>query len=331
MAEMGRYTGELSREGRTLQNEIRQLERQNPQDPNLATMRARDEQIETELAGLRAQQQAVYIPESGPLRNYAQRNVQRRKELEALMKLQTQHKKDVLTPELRQLREERTRLQNLIDRAVQQEFDNPQIQSRELSERRQQFDQALDQMVNLQIRMNQANSEMVTANIERGIYEVNPSPQLIRMYRDLDASYGRYNRAERQLRQAIEQAFARGEDIRQTEVLEAILRLYGGAQAHSRNRPTNDSLLARLQRLQTETEQLELAYSQARVEHNQLLVDYVESVVPHLFQVRRVRIATELDRPLQELVGRTASIERIWKDWQEIWKERPPEQGTSLY
>jgi len=39
----------------------------------------------------------------------------------------------------------------------------------------------------------------------------------------------------------------------------------------------------------------------------------------------------ELDRPLKDLIGNTSTLEKLWKVWVEIWKERPPEQGTSLY
>ena len=61
------------------------------------------------------------------------------------------------------------------------------------------------------------------------------------------------------------------------------------------------------------------------------LIDYIERVTPDLYRVRMANMIGELDRPLKDLIGNTSTLEKLWKVWVEIWKERPPEQGTSLY
>lgn len=184
-------------------------------------------------------------------------------------------------------------------------------------------------MLEVQERMNNKNREQVLQNFLNGTLYVNPNEQAVSIYRELDQAYRRYNIAERKLRHSIEQAIAQGHlgETAQSWVLE----LYGSSEAHQAQQPLGESLRGRLQSLSEKVEKLEMESSRLNTESNELLLEYINSVTPELYSARMTTLAQELQRPLPELIGNISSLERLWKVWLEIWRERPPEQSTSLY
>ncbi len=328
MAEVGETTANLSREARTLQTDIKALHKKDPNNSDILTMEARLQEVQSEMNVLRSQQQSQFIPEEGELKSFAQQNVLRRLELNDFMKDIITEKK-ALTQKLTTKRDERNRLQNDLEKIVQEEFDKGSIQNETLLRYRDNYARVLNHMIDLQIKMNQANNEMVTSNIENGRFDINPSPELIKTYRDLDQAYSLYNQAEKDLKKAIERAIAQGELGKKAQAI--LLELYGSREAHQKGIHTAESVIGRTEILRQQIEQRELTYSRYNSEVNQLLVSYVEHVTPDLYRVRMANMIGELDRPLKDLIGNTSTLEKLWKVWVEIWKERPPEQGTSLY
>lgn len=328
MSEVGETTANLSREARTLQNEIKDLRKQDPERSDIVIMEARLQEIQSEIHVLRSQQQSHFVPEDGGLKAFAQQNVQRRLDLSDLMKDIISEKK-TLTQKLNMKRDEKNRLQNTLEKIVQEEFDNETIQNDTLVGYRNNYEQVLNHMIDLQIKMNEANNEMVTSNIEQGRFDINPDAELIKTYRNLDQAYSLYNQSEKHLKKAIERAIAQGELGKKAQAI--LLELYGSREAHQKGIFTAESVIGRTEILRQKIEQRELTYSRYNSEVNQLLVSYVERVTPDLYRVRMANMIGELDRPLKDLIGNTSTLEKLWKVWVEIWKERPPEQGASLY
>jgi hypothetical protein len=329
MRNLGEKTGRYSGNLKSYRNELRALKKEDPESPRIRELESQITQVEGQIEYLRSQQQSTYIPKEGhPDRSFAQANVDRRQFLNDSMQTIVADKKRLVT-ELKQAREQKNRLSSLVERQVQGELDQASSRSPFVNEAKHNFEVALDEMVNLQIRMNEANNQMVLERVENGDFTIAPTPEHIQIYLELDQAYARYNEMERAYRFAIEQAIAQGEFGQEAQ--DAILSLYGSAEAHTQQQPTRESLLAQVSRLTQQIESLEIEFSSLNSESNELLMQYIERITPNLYRVRLTTLAEEMNRPLADLIGHTSTIEKAWKIWMEIWKERPPEQGTSLY
>ncbi len=326
--EIGRRTSEISREMKMITQNIKTLEKDKAPAAEIQAQKDLITALQSEMMLLRSQQRSEYVPE-GPLKEMAQANVARREQLKAELD-QSILAKRAMNSELKTLRDQQTKLQNQLERAIDEAINMDGIKTPEVLAAKAEFERVLTEMVDLQTRMNEINGDMVTANIERGIFEVNPPPAHIEVYKQLDEAYAAYNRAENSYKKAVETAIAQGEMGAHHQ--QTFTTLFGeGLSSLRTGRAEENSLVGRIEKLQRDIESLELNTSSINYEMNQLLATYIREVTPDLFTVEFTSFARELDRRLVDIIGNTSKIEQIWRVWTELWKERPPEESTSLY
>lgn len=330
MAQMGQRTDDISRETKMMMEAIKMM-RKNQEDPEqIAIMQKQLEALQAEMLLLRSQQQSVYIPE-GPLKAQATENVNRRRELQGFISTNIQAKK-ALNKELTGLRKQLDDIQHALSRVVDDVILHDRPRTPAILAAKARFDEALDEMVALQIKMNEENSKMVMGNIERGVFDINPSPELIQIYRDLDLAYARYNQAEAAFKKAIEMMIFLGENDFARFHQDNFIKAFGDDVAFfDTGVPTANSLMGRVEAIQKQIDAMDVQNSLYTYEVNRLVARYVQDITPELFTVEFTTFARELQRPLSDIVGHTSRMEHLWKTWNEMWKERPPEQGTSLY
>ncbi len=328
MVEMGKRTAEISREMKMISQNIKALEKEKADVNLINAEKAKIDELQAEMAVLRSQQRSEYVPE-GPLKEMAQANVARREQVKNEIDSNIQAKRTLLA-ELKKLRDEETKFESQLERAIDEAINGDLIQTSEVVAAKANYEKALNEMIDLQTRMNELNSDMVYENIDKGIYEVNPPASSIEVYKQLDEAYANYNRTENLYKHAVESAIAKGElgDLhRQT-----FINLYGkGLTSLQTGKAEDGSIVARIEKIQSQIETIELHISSLNFETNQLLATYIREVTPDLFTVEFTSFSRELDRRLVDIIGNTSKVEQIWKVWADLWKERPPEQGTSLY
>ncbi len=197
--------------------------------------------------------------------------------------------------------------------------------SRELALAQTAVSKALDEMLDLQVEMNERNSEMVRENFAKGIFEVNPPADLIEIYKALDNAYAKYNEEVAAARAVIERLIDEGEFG--PEFQKVYVKLHGSKSLSGRN----SGMIDRMHELRESLIEVDVANSRLTSQNTELVGAYVERVVPELYKMVETTGQRELERPLEELLNDTSGLQKIWAAWSHIWKERPAEQATSLY
>lgn len=328
MNDIGSRTSEISRELKAINTELKALSSNSAaNNDKISTLNERRATLEAEFGVLRQKQQSIYIPE-GPLESFAQSNVAQR--------LQVQTQINELIQERRQLAKDHLQtqarvdqLQKSMDSAIQSAVNNTATQPESVQLARRNFEAALDQMVDLQVQMNESNHELVEQNLTRGQVDVNPTPAHVSLYEKLDAAYANYNDLENQYRKSIEAAIAQG--LYGDSAQELHSELHGSQQASTLNTANTVGLKEKLELLQNRINAIDSSLYLRQIEVNILMADYVNTITPELFTVETTTLTTELNKPLEELFGKTSKLEQFWRVWSSLWKERPADQGTSLY
>ncbi|MCB0378826.1 MAG: hypothetical protein KDD33_10060 [Bdellovibrionales bacterium] len=322
MAAMGNRSQALYKELKPLQEELKRKQKAKEEGPEVDAIAAKIKELQTELTAIREQQTSAYIPEKGsPLHDFAKANIESRNSLNEQHIELTKEKKTILG-QLKSLRQQAKSTQAKVDRIINDkvEIENLDLSVPELKNIKDKF----DAMVELQIKMNEANKDMVAKNLEKGVNEVNPGPEMIELYKALDAAYGEYNLAVAQGKKVVEQDILGGKHGQEAKDL--MLSLKGSSEQAAPN-----SILGQIQAFEARVETIDLTNSTLLTQRDQLLADYIQKVTPDLYTIERTTLAQQLDRPMQQVLMDTGKIESLWRIWTEIWKERPPEQGTSLY
>lgn len=324
--QLGQEKGQLQKEFKELTSEIKALRKNDPEG-RLAAKEERLTQVQARTQEILAKSKSNWIPE-GELQSFAEANVGRRKEIAQEVRVLNDSKK-VLVKELTQVRQRRDQLQSKHERTINHKMDELSESHPEVAVAFKVYEQAAERMVEMQEKMNEMNSEMVHRMIEEHNYIIDPSPAHIDVYRQLDKAFAEFNVAERAWRGEIEKAIGRGELGK--EEAEVFIELYGNIEAFALGKPAKDSLIEKTESLKDEIEALEIQMSKLQVEENSLLVAYIKKVTPELFDIEMTTMAKEMNRPLEDVLEHPGRLENAWGTWTKIWKERPPEQATSLY
>lgn len=328
LAELGPEMGQLSKEAKALDNQIRKLQKEDPNSPELQSLQQKEQTIQARRNEISQFQKSSYIPKDGPLVEWAQKNVKTREQINTEMVTLAKNRK-TFTQELQKLRKHRNELQAELERVVQKEFDSEQSQQPDVVAERQKFLSVLNKMIDLQVKMNEGNSEMTNANIKNGSFAIDPKAELIAIYKELDQAYADYTVADKAYRKVITLSVARGD--MGPEAQAAFKELYGSIDAFKAETYGSNSLLAKVEASRKELIDLEWSYAQLQGQYNQLLETYIDKIIPDYYNVRRTTLAAELDKPLSELLSNASKLLQFWRVWDDMWKLRPPDESTSLY
>jgi|GEM_PF-2938318 len=323
----GRKMGELSKQFGQLTGKIKQLKKNNPDDSEIAELQKEADAINTELQKTKALLSSEYIPE-GENKDFAENNLADRRETETKVDAAIRSKQSG-SKELRILREQVQKHQKAFEALVEKILWDQSLQTPDALAVHQNIEKKLQVMIDLQIKMNDVNSALVSRNTEDGVTAVNPGPEEIAVYKELDAAYADYNIAMAEGRKVVSEAV--GEGATTKEELELFNLLYGSVEAFSNNTPSDESLLGRTQAKETEVRRAEADVHRLTLEREASIEAYIERVTPGLYTFSTTRLFDELNKPMSTLVDSSSGVEALWRVWSEIWKERPPEQGTSLY
>ncbi len=325
---LGEEMGALSKENKQLNYELKNLDRES----NPERAQELQERIDANWAlasEMREQLNLNYIPQDDPvIRERAEINTARRREIKATQQDHFKTKKEVMK-QLNQARKERVTLEKELEILINSEIEHERVDTPTMRSARLNEEAALETMLALQIRMNEGNNELVSQNHEQGQYSVNPDPELIETYRDLDRAYADFIIAKNNHRRAIEEALFQG--ALGEEGQQKIVELWGSFEALEQNAPLAGSVISRVRVHRAEVEAIERAMALLNQENMRLEVEYVNELSPGFYEARMTTIAQELEQPFQQLVLNTGTIEKVWGEWVEIWRQRPPEEATSLY
>ncbi len=276
------------------------------------------------VSALRSRVNLAYVPDSGENVVFAEENIAARAELKKEINSNGGLKKKLLA-ELRKLEDQVVSLQARSEGMITEALERESHTSRELALAQTAVSKALDEMLDLQVEMNERNSEMVRENFAKGIFEVNPPADLIEIYKALDNAYAKYNEEVAAARAVIERLIDEGEFG--PEFQKVYVKLHGSKSLSGRN----SGMIDRMHELRESLIEVDVANSRLTSQNTELVGAYVERVVPELYKMVETTGQRELERPLEELLNDTSGLQKIWAAWSHIWKERPAEQATSLY
>jgi pimeloyl-ACP methyl ester carboxylesterase len=312
--------------GRT-QKELGRLKKSEPENIRVASLEKRVLILSTELNRLKSTLTSEFIPE-GELKDFAIKNVSERALIKEEVSKSVKEKQKSIE-ELRTLRDTIRRDKKAFDALVENLIWSEALKSPEVKDVQAEINSTLQTMIDLQIKMNEANSELVKSNIEKGIFAVNPGPEEIKAYKELDAGYAAYNAAMEKGRAVVGQAV--GEGLASDTDLTLFNTLYGSVDAFVNDTPIPESLLGQESDLVAGIEVIDKALENFGLDKDRLLKDYIDKVTPGLYTFTETKLFDELNKPIADLIKNSSGIEPLWRIWSDIWKERPPEQGTSLY
>ena len=212
---------------------------------------------------------------------------------------------------------------------IETQLANTSTQNAQVLAAQKSVEESLSKMVALQVKMNALNSDLVAKNLSQNIFAVNPDAEMIQVYKDLDKAFANYNKALEQSRAFVAKAL--GEGSLGPESQELFNTLYGSVEAFTKNSPEAESLLRQVKQTTDELTTVSTKLEKINQERDLLLKAYVEKVAPDSYSFETLNLEKELNKPLSELIENPTRLDSLWKVWQDIWKERPPEQATSLY
>lgn len=309
------------------QKTIERRKKADPKSPRISTLLKIEASLLKEQQRLKSMMISTFVPD-GDLKTFAEKNVSERIALDSELNQQYKDKKNGLR-ELRELRASQIQEQKKFDALVEKLLDSDSIGKEEVSAAQKDIEAKLDAMIKLQVKMNELNAALVTQNHEQGVFRVNPGPKEIEVYKQLDAAYADYNAAMAKGRSLVAQAV--GEGLASDVDLALFKTLYGSVEAYLSGSATPESTLGKAERLSRQMNDLDRAIQKNAERVDKLLQEYVAKVTPGLFIFSETTLYKEMDRPISEILENASGIEPLWRVWSDIWKERPPEQGTSLY
>jgi len=324
---LGARKGRITKLLKRLEREISRREKQNAQDPRLKTLNARLHFLKAELNKASAMVMSKYIPE-GELKDFATENIAAREKIESEVSPVLKSRKSEVSKlrELREgLRKKQKDFEGLIDKILSDEATiNPDV-----AQVLKSIEKTLNVMVDLQVKMNKANAALVSKNRNAGVFAVNPGPKEVALYKDLDQAYGAYNEALAKGRETV--AMIIGKGATSEADLQLFNEVYGSVADFAEGKPDEQSLLGQVAAQGDKVKQIDVEIHEANSKRDELLQDYVNMVTPGLYVFEKTNLFDELNKPLDEVLESTSRIEPLWKNWSEIWKERPPDESTSLY
>lgn len=336
ISELGQRSGEIGKDLKALKTELAQKKKAGE---NTEELQVSISELEAEMAEIRGFQRLTHIPTDDPeLETFARENVTQREEIDKKIQPLFNQRKDT-EKQLRQAQEQRRKLEKaLAGRAhsiLYKEGDDENVEvvdqtlQQGLEESIASLNASIDKMVKILEKVNEENSALIKEEMENGTYRVRPPQELIEKYKDLDEAYGEYISIETQAKSLIESMIATGQFGEESQ--NVVLSLWGDAEALKSRNPTDSSLVATERALRQRFSELSVATSNLEFLRDQLTADYINRVAVDYYSARFTTFEEELNRPLQDLVGQTSHIEKLWRVWTEIWKSRPPESETSLY
>jgi len=325
--EIGAKSGKANKLLKRTQGELGRLKKRDPENPRIDALKKREAFLASESSRLRSLMTSKFVPE-GQLKDFASQNVNTRMALETEMSAKLKEKQSSVK-ELRTLRTQVYKDQKAFDALVERLVVGETLKDPEVLAVQQEIEDTLDIMVDLQIKMNELNSNLVAENFEKGLFAVNPGPKEIKVYAELDTAFANYNTAMAKGRVVVAKAIGDGKVSDQD--LEVFNNLYGTVEAYASDSPTAESLLGRTKTVEIRTEALDRKIESLSKEKDDLLKAYVKQVTPGLYTFSQTTLFAEMNKPLTQLINSSAGIEPLWRIWSDLWKERPPEQSTSLY
>lgn len=318
--QMGKRTSEVGKRLKELEGRLKKPDVTDGEKAQIEILRA-------EMSLMRLKQTSTWIPD-GPLHDFATANVALRQRLEAELKAKialTKSRVQEITP----LRADQKQKQALHQRNVRDFAELEGMKSQEVKDAEAAFEESLQVMLDLQIAMNNRNSEMVNRMAETGDYTINPPTTLIDLYTRLSEAYAHFNRERAQLDNALELAIGRGEYT--PEAQEIFMELYGNMESFVRGDAARPGILDRVNHLQLKIDEVDREVSRLNDQIADALELYLNFVTPDLFTINRTTLGREMDYPIADLVQHSPKIDPVWTVWSNLWKSRPPEQQTSLY
>lgn len=323
--EMGARTAALSKTIRQIQADLKANKDADP--IVIQTMKDRLAVAEAEMGVMRAKQTSTFIP-ADHRQASAEANVQRRADLQTELDRVLAYKKEMMK-EITPLRDQLKKLQGLHARNIKEYGELESLKAEDVKVAEEAFERSLKIMIDLQVEMNTLNSEMVRAQLEAGDFRIDPPQSHIEVYKKLDEAYATFNRDRAQLDYMLELAIGRGDYSPEAQA--TFMELYGSMDSFVLGKVGKPGVIDRVNYLRKKLDQTDAAISKLNQELGILLETYINEVTPTYFTAHRSTLAQELDNPLSNLLENPGRISEIWKVWMDLWRERPPEQGTSLY
>lgn len=355
ISELGQKSTDLGKEIKSLKNELKNK----ANDEEKSRLQAQIADLEAQLAEIRGFQRLTHIPTEDPtLKAFAENNVNERdeidKKIQKLFNARKKQEKDLKIVQEKRKKHEKSlaiavagilKQATEVDEGDQTEVRQDSVQevgqshvvaldpaaARELEPFIDELKVSVEKIVAILTAVNAENSAIVRQEAENQTYRINPPPELIAKYFELQAAFKDYNDAEGRAKAHIEVMIAEakfGEEAQQ-----AALTLWGSAEALANRSPLDSSVIGLDRTLRSELSETNVEISALEFSKEQLVLDYINQVASDYYTGRFTTIDEELDHPLSDLVtpGSTSNLAKLWKVWSEIWKARPPESESSLY
>ncbi len=303
-----------------LRRELKMLKKSDSKSEKITELEKTINAQDAEVKILKSKIQSNYIPENAADNAFAKINIEERERLRKKI-FENNGNKKALKGKLRALQEQVKDLKIKSERVLAEVLHRENHKNRELVLAKDAIRLSLNRLLKLQIQMNKRNSEIVRANHEKGISKINPPADLIKIYEELNQAYAEYNQEVTKGKEIVKKLILEGEFG--DDFLAIYTKLHGVG--------PEKGLLNGIHELRVELVEIEKNHADLSKKTSDLLVAYIHRITPELYTIIKTTGEKELDRPINELLKDTSGLQSIWAVWLHIWRDRPAEQGVSLY